>query len=196
MALSPPQIIAQSLRRRTAGRIAPDGLKPAAVMVLLYPKDGDYCVLLNRRSQWVEHHKGEISFPGGARDPEDASALDTALRETEEEMGIRRGDITVLGELDEIATRSRFRVRVFAGQIPYPYEFNPSAEEIAEVVEFPVTALLDPASRRWETHWRQGQPSTAYAYACGGHLVFGATARILQQFLELLGAGLESEGAS
>ena len=144
MALAPPQIIEQSLRGRPPGRVPADGLKPAAVMVLLYPKDGDYCVLLNQRSQWVEHHKGEMSFPGGARDPEDASALDTALRETEEEMGIRRGDITVLGELDEVATRSRFRVRVFAGQIPYPYQFNPSAEEIAEVVEFPLTALLNP----------------------------------------------------
>ncbi len=165
-------------------------------MVLLYPKDGDFCVLLNKRSQEVEHHKGEISFPGGGTDPEDSDALDTALRETEEEMGIRREDIVVLGEMDEVATRSRFRVSVFAGTIGHPYEFNPSADEIAEIVEFPVSALQNSASVRVETHWQAGGPSTVYSYAYGKHLVFGATARILQQFLQLLGDGLESEGPS
>ena len=167
-------------------------------MVLLYPKDGDFCVLLNKRSQEVEHHKGEISFPGGARDPEDRDPLDTALRETEEEMGIRRDDIIVLGEMDEVATRSRFRVNVFAGTLrePHgrPYEFRPSADEIAEIVEFPVGALRNPASVRIETHWQADGPSTVYSYAYGKHLVFGATARILQQFLQLLEDGLESEG--
>ncbi len=176
--------------------MAGDDLTPAAVMVLLYPKDGDFCVLLNKRSQEVEHHKGEISFPGGSRDPEDRDTLDTALRETEEEMGIRRDDIIVLGEMDEVATRSQFRVNVFAGTIGHPYEFRPSADEIAEIVEFPVSALRDPASLRVETHWQADGPSTVYSYAHGKHLVFGATARILQQFLQLLKDGLESEGPS
>ena len=179
---------------RSTGRVAGDDLTPAAVMVLLYPKDGEYCVLLNKRSQEVEHHKGEISFPGGATDPEDRDPLDTALRETEEEMGIRRDDITVLGELDEVATRSQFRVRVFAGTIGHPYDFLPSADEIAEIVEFPVSALQDSASVRVETHWQEGAPSTVLSYAHDKHLVFGATARILQQFLQLLEDGLESEG--
>ncbi len=167
-------------------------------MVLLYQKDGDYCVLLNKRSQDVEHHKGEISFPGGSTDPEDRDALDTALRETEEEMGIHRDDISVLGEMDEVATRSQFRVRVFTGTLRqaqgHPYEFRPSADEIAEIVEFPVSALLDPASVRVDTHWLDGGPSTVFSYAHDKHLVFGATARILQQFLQLLEDGLESEG--
>ena len=182
------------MANRPTDRVAGDDLTPASVMVLLYPKEGDYCVLLNKRSQEVEHHKGEISFPGGATDPEDRDPLDTALRETEEEMGIRRDDICVLGEMDEVATRSRFRVRVFAGTIGHSYEFRPSADEIAEIVEFPVAALRNPASIRVDTHWQDGAPSTVYSYACGRHLVFGATARILQQFLQLLEDGLESEG--
>ena len=182
------------MANRPTERVAGDDLTPASVMVLLYPKEGDYCVLLNKRSQEVEHHKGEISFPGGATDPEDRDPLDTALRETEEEMGIRRDDISVLGEMDEVATRSRFRVRVFAGTIGHSYEFRPSADEIAEIVEFPVAALRNPASIRVDTHWQDGAPSTVYSYACGRHLVFGATARILQQFLQLLEDGLESEG--
>ena len=182
------------MANRPTERVTGDDLTPASVMVLLYPKEGDYCVLLNKRSQEVEHHKGEISFPGGATDPEDRDSLDTALRETEEEMGIRRDDISVLGEMDEVATRSRFRVRVFAGTIGHSYEFRPSADEIAEIVEFPVAALRNPASIRVDTHWQDGAPSTVYSYACGRHLVFGATARILQQFLQLLEDGLESEG--
>lgn len=187
-------MIKRALANRPTDRVAGDDLTPAAVMVLLYPKDGGYCVLLNKRSQEVEHHKGEISFPGGATDPEDRDPLDTALRETEEEMGIRRDDITVLGEMDEVATRSRFRVRVFAGVIGHPYEFRPSADEIAEIVEFPVAALRNPASARAETHWQDGAPATVYSYVHDKHLVFGATARILQQFLQLLEDGLESEG--
>ena len=196
--LTPPELIKRALANRPTGRVAGDDLTPAAVLVLLYPKGGEYCVLLNKRSQEVEHHKGEISFPGGATDPEDRDPLDTALRETEEEMGIRRDDIDVLGEMDEVATRSRFQVRVFAGALRQvqsgPYEFRPSADEIAEIVEFPVKALRDPASLRIETHWQEGAPSTVYSYAHDKHLVFGATARILQQFLQLLEDGLESEG--
>ena len=189
MVLTPPQALEQALSNRRTERVNGAELTPAAVMVLLYPKDGDYCVLLNKRSEEVEHHKGEISFPGGMSDPGDRDSLDTALRETEEEMGIRRSDITVLGEMDEVATRSQFRVRVFAGTIEYPYDFKPSADEIAEIVEFPVSALQDRSSHRAETHWQDGGPSTVYSYAHGKHLVFGATARILQQFLELLSNG-------
>ena len=163
-------------------------------MVLLYPNHGgEFCLLLNKRSQEVEHHKGEISFPGGAADPQDHSPLDTALRETQEEMGIPPNAITVLGEMDEVATRSRFRVNVFAGTLSQPYDFRPSADEIAEIVEFPIAALRDPANLRIETHWQNGHPNTIQSYACGQHLIFGATARILQQFLQLLADGLESE---
>ena len=167
---------------------------PAAVMILLYRKEGEYCILLNKRSEEVEHHKGEMSFPGGARDPEDLDLLETALRETEEEMGIKREDITVLGEMDEIVTRSNFQVSVFTGTIEYPYKFTPSAIEIAEVVEFPVAALIDPANRRVETRWIDGMPLTSYSYVHEEHVVFGATARILQSCIEILDDRLESEG--
>lgn len=193
MGQSLPDIVSKAAGRRVRQTMADPSLTPAAVLLLLYPKDGDYCVLLNKRSELVEHHKGEISFPGGAQDSEDKDLLDTALRETEEEMGIRRADVTILGELDEIATRSRFRVRVFIGTIPYPYNFQPSAVEIDEVLEVPLTVLRDASNLRVETRWEPSAPVTSYAYACNGHLVFGATARILQQFLELLEGRLGKE---
>ena len=189
MALSPPSplvVIEKALANRVKKTVANASLTPAAVMLLLYPRNGEYCVLLNKRSEEVEHHKGEISFPGGARDPQDRDPLDTALRETEEEMGIRRDDIKVLGELDEVVTRSGFAVNVYVGTIDYPYPFKPSAIEIAEVLEVPMSVLTDPASVRVETHWQDGQTEAIQSYAYDGHLIFGATARILQQFLQVL----------
>ena len=194
MGLTPPELIKQALGKHAVERVDGTGMMPASVMILFYLKEGEYCILLNKRSEEVEHHKGEMSFPGGARDPEDKDSLDTALRETEEEMGIKRGDVTVLGEMDEIVTRSNFQGSVFAGTIEYPYRFTPSAIEIAEVVEFPVSALIDPINRRVETRWVNGIPLTSYSYVHDEHVVFGATARILQSCIEILDDRLESEG--
>ena len=194
----PLDVIEKALADRVKKTVADASLTPAAVMLLLYPRNGEYCILLNKRSEEVEHHKGEISFPGGARDPEDENSLDTALRETEEEMGIRRGDVKVLGQLDDVTTRSGFGVNVYVGTIAYPYPFKPSALEIAEVLEVPVSVLRDPASVRVETRWQDGHTEESNSYAYNGHLIYGATARILQQFLqelpEVLDNGIVVEG--
>ena len=115
--------------------------------------------------------------------------LDTALRETEEEMGISRADITVLGQLDDIITRSDFIVKVYVGTIPYPYDFHPSEIEIAEVVETPIKHLLDSQSLRYESRWVDGEASTSVSYAYQDYLVFGATAKILQQLLNIVEEG-------
>ncbi|MYC31459.1 MAG: CoA pyrophosphatase [Chloroflexi bacterium] len=194
MGLSTPDLVKQALARRSVWRVTDESLMPAAVLVLLYPKGGEFCVLLNKRSEQVEHHKGEISFPGGARDPEDRDFRDTALREAEEEMGISPGDVTILGELDDIVTRSGFGVRVFVGEIPYPYPFSPSDIEIAEVLEVPIASLYDPANIRRETRIADGNLATVYSYAFEKHVVFGATAKILQQFLEIMDDPLNKEG--
>ena len=194
MGLSTPALLQQILSQRVKKNVTDSDLMPAAVLLLLYAKEGAYHVLLNKRSELVEHHKGEISFPGGARDPEDRDFLDTALRETEEEMGVKRGDVTILGELDDIVTRSNFGVRVFVGTIPYPYPFKPSQDEIAEVLEVPLSVLQDPANLRQDARWVDNRLTTSNAYACGEHLVFGATATILEQFLDLLGRIPEQVG--
>ena len=194
MGLSRQDVIPDVIKKALAGRkqksVVDASLTPAAVLLLMYPKDGEYCILLNKRSETVEHHKGEISFPGGAKDPEDRDFLETALRESHEEMGIKPADVAVLGQLDDVTTRSGFKVQVYVGTIDYPYNFKPSDIEIAELLEVPLSVLRDPASLRVDTRWEEGREVNGYSYAYNGHLIYGATARILQQFLGVLEDGL------
>ncbi len=185
------RVIGDVLLARKKVTVRDQSLMPAAVLLLIYPKDGQYCILLQKRTDGVEHHKGEISLPGGSKDPEDRDFLDTALREVHEEMGIRPEDVTVLGELDDVVTRTQFGIRVFVGTIPDSYPFKPSPVEIAEVLEVPVAELMSPANRREEARWVDGRVSRAYSYAYMEHLIFGATAQIVTQFLELLPGTLE-----
>ena len=161
-------------------------LAPAAVLLLFYKKDGQHYILFNKRAETVEHHKGEISLPGGAKDPEDKDFWATALRETEEEMGIRPEDVTPLGQLDDVTTRSNYGVKVFVGTIPYPYSFRPSADEIAEVLEVPFDFLTSPSNLRHEMRWEHGKPVPGYSYVFGEHLIWGATAKMVHQFVELV----------
>ena len=167
--------------------ISGPGLKASAVLLLLYQKDGEYCVLFNKRTEEVEFNKGELCFPGGAKDPEDPDLTATALRETYEEMGIRPADVTILGELDDSTTRSGFVIHPLVGTIPYPYDFNPSSIEVAEVLEVPIPTLFDGRNIREEARVQpDGQLVRVRSYAYGPHLIYGATARILDQLLDLL----------
>ena len=162
-------------------------LKESAVLLLLYPGASGYCVLFNKRTEVVEHNKGEICFPGGAKDPEDGDLRATALRENQEEMGIQPQDVTIFGELDETATAAGFVIHPFVGAIPSPYPFTMSVEEVAEVLEVPISTLMAPESVREEVRIEpDGQVVKEYSYAYKRHLIYGATARILRQFLELV----------
>ena len=183
------RIVAETPRRT----VDDPSLTPAGVMVLIYPNNGDHCVLLQKRSIKVDSHKGEISFPGGKRDPGDITILDTALRETHEEMGVHPQDVEVFGALDQTATTSGFCTSPFAGTIPYPYEFSPQEEEVAEVLEVPVSSLLDTANRRDEIRIANGDLQDAPVFAYDGHIIFGATARILDRFIELLETSIREE---
>ena len=162
-------------------------LVPAGVLVLIYPKEGDYHVLLNKRSDSVEDHKGEIAFPGGRTENGDGSVLETALREAHEEMGIAPADVEVLGRLDDVATISNYAITPFVGTIPYPYVFAPNPNEVAEVLEEPIQELADPANHRVETRVYDGKLESRVAYAYDGRLVFGATARVVDNLLDCVG---------
>ena len=160
---------------------------PAAVLLLLYEKDGEPHILLTRRTDHVEHHKGETSFPGGAFDAEDADLMTTALRETEEEIGVRPRDVEVLGRLDDIVTITDFLVSPFVGVLTsadYPFVVN--AHEVAELVEVPLRHLMDERNLARSMHPFRDRVVPILTYSYGDHRIWGATARILKGFLDHL----------
>ena len=160
-------------------------MAPAAVLLTMYPVEGDFHVVLQKRSQQVEHHKGEISFPGGMADPGDESLLHTALREAHEEMGIHPDDVDVIGQLDDTPTITGFMISTYVGMVPSRYRFSPSSIEVAEVLTVPLTHLRDPSAFRVETHLEGDSFRTMPVFVYEGHVIFGATARILDQFLSV-----------
>lgn len=161
-------------------------LRCAAVLVPLLRRDDGWHVTVTQRTQAVEHHKGQISFPGGKCDPGDAGVLETALREAYEEIGIQPADVDVLGELDCLQTVSDFSVAPVVGAIshPYPYRLNP--REVEAVVEVPLPFLLDPRNQRTERREVRGQVQQLPYWEFGPYTIWGATARILRDLLDLL----------
>jgi 8-oxo-dGTP pyrophosphatase MutT (NUDIX family) len=166
---------------------APPDSRPAAVLVLLLHDQGEDRVLLTRRTDTVEHHKGQVSFPGGGVHAADADLSVTALRETWEEVGVRPDDVELFGRLDDVITVSNYLVAPYVGVLLHgPYEFVPSEIEVAEVFAPPIAHLLDDANLELETREVNGRVRLTPAYHYGGHRIWGATARMLQEFLELL----------
>jgi 8-oxo-dGTP pyrophosphatase MutT (NUDIX family) len=171
-------------------RLSHDKATAAAVLLLIYEKAGEPYVVLTRRTEDVEHHKGETSFPGGTFDPDDGDMLTTALRETEEEIGVRPEDVEVLGQLDDIVTITGFLVSPFVGVLrtsSYPFVVN--AQEVAELVEVPLRHLMDErnleqSTQRFGDRW---WPILSYNY--GDHRIWGATARIFKGFFDHLKEG-------
>jgi 8-oxo-dGTP pyrophosphatase MutT (NUDIX family) len=158
----------------------------AAVLVPLYNKNGNCHLLFTKRTDLVKYHKGEISFPGGMVDDRDVSLEDTALRETHEEIGLKESDVRVLGILDDIVTITEFIVTPFIGLFPYPYPFKTSPVEIAELIEVPLSFLLTKKNLTEHEITRMGRREIIHAYQYGEHTIWGATARILKQFLDLI----------
>lgn len=178
--------VRQALARYPRQTVADPSLRPAGVLLVVYAKDGDHAVLLNRRTDLVEHHKGEISFPGGSMDDGDESLLHTAMRETHEEMGIDPSDVELLGQLDDMPTISNFLISAFVATIPYPYDFKPSEIEVAEVLEVPISHLRSEQSWRDEARFHNGALKVSRSYVYQGHVIFGATAKVLTNFLDVV----------
>ena len=158
----------------------------AAVLVPLFKKGEDCHLLFTKRSDQVKYHKGEISFPGGVVDEEDLELISTALREAHEEIGLKKSDVQIIGILDDIVTITEFIVTPIVGLFPYPYPFKVSEVEIAELIEVPLSSLLHEECFSEKEIIRGGQKEVIYAYQYEKHLIWGATARILKQFLDLI----------
>jgi len=158
----------------------------AAVLVPLFKKGEDCHLLFTKRSEEVKYHKGEISFPGGVADEEDSQLINTALREAFEEIGLKGSDVRIIGLLDDIVTITEFIVTPIVGLFRYPYPFKVSEIEIAELIEVPLSFLLDESCFSESEIFRGGQKEIVYAYQYEKHIIWGATARILKQFLDLI----------
>jgi 8-oxo-dGTP pyrophosphatase MutT (NUDIX family) len=162
------------------------GPVPAAVLLPLFRKNGEYRVLFTKRTEHLNHHRGEISFPGGACQPDDEDSLTTALRETREEVGIAPEDVEVLGVLDDFYSIHDYLVTPFVGEFPAGYPLRPNAGEIERLIEVPLAHLLRPEIFRAED-WRwKGRIHPVYFYTCGDDEIWGLTAAILKQFLDLV----------
>ncbi len=181
-------LISKSVRETSPKVIEDADLTLAGVMVLLFQREEEYTVILNRRTRTVGHHKGEISFPGGRMEAGDEGLLDTALRETFEEMGISREKIQVLGRIDDMQTKTGYMIRPFVGVIDYPYNYKLSNEEVEEVLELPVADLFSPEYQRDEIHIAGKKQAKAPVYVYEGNVVFGATARILHNLADIIAA--------
>ncbi len=162
----------------------PDGVRRAGVLAPLFVKERELWVLFTKRSENLVTHRGQVSFPGGAREEGDENLLETAIRETEEEIGLPRKQIVVLGPLSPIVTVTNFYVEPYVAAIPHPVELKPSPGEIEELWEIPVAALLAPTAVEEREFPGREEPVLFYHY--GPKTVWGATARILSELLQVL----------
>jgi 8-oxo-dGTP pyrophosphatase MutT (NUDIX family) len=153
-------------------------------LLLIYPRDGVPHIVFTRRTEMVARHQGQISLPGGSRDPQDRSLEATALRETQEEIGIPAMDVELWGRIGDVYVAvSDFLIAPYVGAIDYEPTFTINPDEVAHVIEIPVDALRDPAVFREEDRVLRGNARRVEVYEVGPYEIWGATARIVQLFL-------------
>ncbi|MDH4269866.1 MAG: CoA pyrophosphatase [Dehalococcoidia bacterium] len=171
------QQIKRILRHRKKERITGENLKASAVLMPLFYSQGQYHILFTERSDEVVFHKGQVCFPGGTREPSDSDLLQTVLREAEEEIGLEAKDIEILGELDDIITFvTNYVISPFVAFISHPNSLRTNGREVKGAFSVPLSFLIDEANFKQDS----------YAYEYEGHVIWGATARILKQFIDLL----------
>lgn len=187
-----PDQIRKFLRERPRMAIRRDDLTRAAVLMLLFPRNGELNVLLTKRSADVEHHKGQISFPGGAVDVSDDSIVATALREAEEEVGLSVDGIDILGLFDDFWTPSGFCVTPVIGYTPALGALKPSPVEVEEILEVPLSFFQNRKNETTKKFRRDGKWIDVYFYRHGSTEIWGATAAIVRSFLRAW-EGFEAE---
>lgn len=161
-------------------------LKQAAVLVPLVLRPEGITILLTQRTSHLTNHPGQISFPGGRLEEEDDGPEDAALRETEEEVGLPRSHVRVIGRLDTYIVRTAYAVTPVVGLVTPPFEVKADPYEVAAVFEVPLAFILDPRNHQRLTREHNGKPRWFYAMPYGQHYIWGATAGMLINLYEVL----------
>ncbi len=194
-----PEIIRKELASQTFGlpyNHFPEELmegppRPAAVLIPFIWQDGEWQILFIRRTEaHTDRHSGQVAFPGGRQDDSDRSPLDAALREAQEELGIHPQDVRILGHLNEFITITTYQVTPFVGVLPWPYPITPAPDEVARVFSIPLAWLADPENRVELTRQLPndlGEVSVDYFKEYDQEILWGASARMVIELLELLG---------
>mgnify|MGYP000100211865 CR=1 FL=1 len=177
------KILEEYLNQRRRKIIPESGYKPASVLIPL-TENGKIYILLTKRAKHLTNHPGEISFPGGRVDKSDGNRLETALREVEEEVGIPKDEVIILGALDDAISITNFHVIPYVGIIPFfcPYDYNRS--EIDEIVLTPLSFFLNEPKREIYEKGNIKKENLIYTY--GDKKIFGLTAFLLKNLVEIL----------
>jgi 8-oxo-dGTP pyrophosphatase MutT (NUDIX family) len=169
--------------------VPPVELRAAAVLVPLVDRVGVLSVLLTQRTEDMPSHAGQIAFPGGRKQAEDDSLVITALRETEEEVGIDRSFVDVVGPLDTYVTRTGYAVTPVVGFVRPAFTLRPDPREVADIFEVPLDFFLDPANHHVHSRTWQGRERRYYAMPYGERYVWGATAGMIKNLYHILAEG-------
>ena len=161
-------------------------LRPSAVLVPVIEKSDGLHLLLTQRAEHLRHHAGQISFPGGSMDNTDRDLIHTALRETEEEIGIPQQQIDVLGKLPLQPTGSGFLIQPVVGILPNKFELSLSENEVTAAFQAPVDFLFNANNQQHSYHQHQGKNYSIYSIPYNGWNIWGATANIIVKFSQLL----------
>jgi 8-oxo-dGTP pyrophosphatase MutT (NUDIX family) len=168
-----------------AGRLAA-AVTPASVLVPIVTHGAGLTVLFTQRTAHLRAHSGQVSFPGGRAEPQDASPEFTALRETQEEIGLPPERVEVLARMPEYLTRTGYRVTPVVGLVVPPFELVPDPREVEEVFEVPLAFLLDPANHQRETRELAGKTVGFWVMQYERHRIWGATAGMLMNLYRML----------
>jgi 8-oxo-dGTP pyrophosphatase MutT (NUDIX family) len=168
------------------GMKPPGPLTPAAVLVPLVLREDEPTVLLTQRTDHLYDHAGQISFPGGRIDPGDESPEAAALRETEEEVGLPRERIELIGRLDTYLVRTGFEVTPVVGFVHPPFELDPDPFEVAEVFEVPLSFFMDRGNHERASREFQGTQRWFYVLQYQDRHIWGATAAMLVNLVDIL----------
>lgn len=183
-----PQIQAKMAPATRVNAMPPgENIRQSAVLILLHPGPAGLSVLFTLRPKTLRHHAGQISFPGGGMEPQDPSLMMTALRETEEELGIPTQDIAILGRLTPLyIDPSHNLVHPFVGWIKTLPPLHPCPEEVQTVIDVPLRTLLSPSTTTTCACLHNQRSISVPCFQVGEHNIWGATAMILNELLELL----------